>query len=409
MTASGWLAVFGLAFAGAPAAAGSFDEGLLHSPAAYREGVKAAYVMDAPYLARMFDASPGAARELSSLRGGRILVTGGVVRVGTLSRSARGMVLESNRTREVHCVFGSASPEPDIVRGSVVSVKGRLSAPGSATSADPVEIVDCEVVWSSQEVRVAAATMLWCAADRVSATSGSFALRRGTELLASVGMKEPPTGCNEGLLLLINECGQGTVRRECTTPWVQSVLALMSPAGPSTNENRSWVAVSLPYGLVVDVPSSWSVNTGARQLSVAEYAASAGGNADVGSGEPRPFIANLFDSSGLLLASANVFFHSDQPLTQAKVAGLGAEDVATIAAAWSGATGITSARRRRIGGLVAFQGEYRMTVAGGEYRNQVVEVFAGRRSFTLTVGYRESAGAALRDRCDRLIESMRFE
>lgn len=232
MTATRWLVSCCLAGWWAPATAGTFNQELLHSPVSYRDAIRVGYAMDAPYLAKMFDASPDAARDLSTIRAGSILVTGAVVGPTGSTEGIGAVALETNRSREVRCILNAGQSESALLPGSVVSVTGRLLPPEAERPFGPALIAECEVVWSSQDVVLAAATALWCAADRIAPEAGEGARRRGSDLLVQAGLREPPTGCNEGLLIILNECLQGVVRRECDTSWVRSLLNLMVLGGP---------------------------------------------------------------------------------------------------------------------------------------------------------------------------------
>jgi hypothetical protein len=378
------------------------------------EMVKVAYAMDAPYLAKMFDDSPQAARELASFRAGSVLVTGAVTRT-VADRGSTAVVLQSNRDREVRCVVPTGTELPSFSTGTVISVTGTLQAPNTKRPIDPAVISGCELVWFSPDVRVAAATLLWCASDRFSADGRKVSIRRGGELLRQAGLEQPPTGCNEALLLIVNECVQGAARRECQMPWVNQVVGLMKAPGlagaaaPATIDGTQFATVTLPHGIRMDVPNSWQVNTGAKQVTVREYAAMRPATPSSSAEGARPFIVNLFDRNGMLQASLNVFFNEDGDLTQEQAARLGTREMKELTREMSGRYGLYDIRRVDINGVVALLGEYRMTIPSGSYKNRAVEVFAGPRSFTLTVGYLETEEQPLKDICDRIIWSLRME
>ncbi len=159
----------------------------------------------------------------------------------------------------------------------------------------------------------------------------------------------------------------------------------------------------------MDVPSAWQVNTGAKQVTVSDHAEMRLATSSNGAEGARPYIVNLFDRNGVLQASLNVFFHEDGDLTQEQAARLGKREMKELTQEMRRRYGLHDVRRVDINGVVALLGEYRMTLPSGSYRNRVVEVFAGPRSFTLTVGYLETEEKALRNVCDRIIWSIRMQ
>jgi hypothetical protein len=199
--------------------------------------------MDAPYLARMYDESPEAARELSSLRAGALLVTGAVVDSIDLPDGTSAVALESNRAREVGCVFNKGEPVVPLVKGAIVSVAGSLVRLGPGDPDGPAQMKDCALVWASPDIGIAAATVLWCSTDRFGPEAGKRALRKGSDLLAKAGLEQPPTGCNEALMIILNDCANGVDRRECRTQWVRGVLSLLASEQTSV---RSTEASPLP-------------------------------------------------------------------------------------------------------------------------------------------------------------------
>jgi hypothetical protein len=130
--------------------------------------------------------------------------------------------------------------------------------------------------------------------------------------------------------------------------------------------------------------------------------------ASTGSAEgARPYFANFFNES-VLQASLNDYFHEDGDITQEETARLGKREMEELTREMRRKFGLNDVKRVDINGVVALLGEYRMTLPSGSYKNRAVEVFAGPRSFTLTIGYLESKEKELKDVCDKIIWSLRM-
>ncbi|MGE5153413.1 MAG: hypothetical protein ACM3ST_05300 [Bdellovibrio bacteriovorus] len=135
-----------------------------------------------------------------------------------------------------------------------------------------------------------------------------------------------------------------------------------------------------------------------------------------------PFAANYYDDTGRVAAMMNLRYYPELDISQREAAEVSAADVQEIDAALkervtqgveaSGST-ITSwkgTEKVKISGIVAFETEYfrRSLRSSDNFRVRLVRVFAGPRSFTLTVSYLASDIWILEKITDHIIASLRM-
>lgn len=133
------------------------------------------------------------------------------------------------------------------------------------------------------------------------------------------------------------------------------------------------------------------------------------------------FGANYYDEAGKTAAIVNVRYYPDLDVSQSDAHAAGASDIRELDAVlresivkggqilgfsvlvWNGTT------KQVFNGITAFVTEYKRSPLNnnGNYKVRLVRVFNGRKSFTMTVSYRENQEYLLRPICDRIISSLR--
>ena len=195
----------------------------------------------------------------------------------------------------------------------------------------------------------------------------------------------------------------------------------------------NFATVSLPKGVSIELPKNWIVLSGNQRITL-DSAVESG--LDLSGIEQEvselPFAANYYDDKGNTLGILNVRYYPQLELTQTDAQVANAQDVKDLDAvlrenmilsmkafnmipsmkafnmkvnSWAGT------EKTSINGITVFLTEYRRQAlkGSGEFRVRLVRVFAGDKSFTLTVSYHEATSFLLKPITDRIINSLNLE
>ena len=197
------------------------------------------------------------------------------------------------------------------------------------------------------------------------------------------------------------------------------VLALFLASAYATN----FVKIKLPKGVSIELPRNWIVFSKNRRITLdtmVESGLDLAGiehqlNSDI------PFAANYY-TNGQTVGIINIRYYLDTELTQSAAQSATSQDVKELDAAlresivkstkafgmavlsWEGT------KKTTINGITAFVTEYhrKSLKSTKEFRVRLVRVFAGKRTFTLTVSYREDESFFLKTITDRIISSLKL-
>ncbi len=194
-----------------------------------------------------------------------------------------------------------------------------------------------------------------------------------------------------------------------------SIFLFASFAHAETN----FVTINLPTSVSVDVPRNWVLISNNQRITLDTWVESTFDLAKLPNLDSRlPFAANYY-VGGTAVGIINARYYPTMEITQNDVIMANAADVRELDQAirksliqttenigltvtsWEGT------EKRTLNGITTFITEYhRKSLKGsGIFRVRLVRVFAGSRSFTLTVSYLESQ-PLLRNITDRIISSL---
>lgn len=195
---------------------------------------------------------------------------------------------------------------------------------------------------------------------------------------------------------------------------VASVFFSTSVAGAS-----NFVRVALPQGVSLEIPKNWTVYSGNERMLVDTWL-EAKGFAQVDS--KAGFIAELYNDNNQRLGALHLRYFPDAPYAQAQVRAFSATDIAALDRVTRESSENASrvmntkilsweaARIKTINGIAVLVMSYsRLTPAFGEgtFRVRLVRVYAGPRSFTLTISYLENSALLMTPITDYIIASLR--
>lgn len=184
----------------------------------------------------------------------------------------------------------------------------------------------------------------------------------------------------------------------------------------------NFVTVTLPKGVSIELPRNWVVLSNNQRITLDTAVESGLDLSGIQhSASEFPFAANYYDD-GKTIGILNIRYYPQLVISQAYARSVTNQDVQDLDAtlkegapkamkafgmsvtSWGGTT------KTEINGITAFVTEYRRASlkGSGEFRVRLVRVFAGDRSFTLTVSYLDSASILLKPITDRIIGSLRL-
>ncbi len=202
------------------------------------------------------------------------------------------------------------------------------------------------------------------------------------------------------------------------------LVALATPEGRLPQTTDSFVTVTLPHGVSVEVPGTWVVHSNNQPVTRDSSLPSRLDLSRVSFDHPRPpFEANLSDETGhtIGMVSARYFPHLDLSQADARAISTGelhqldvelekevrrgVADAGMSLTSWRGTT------RKDLNGLRVLVSEYHLHSKDvqGDFRVRVFHVWADQRSFTLTVSYWEPQARLSEPVADRIVGSLRVE
>ena len=182
------------------------------------------------------------------------------------------------------------------------------------------------------------------------------------------------------------------------------------------------VEIKLPKGVSIELQKNWVVFSKDRRITLDKMVESCLDLAGIDQANSDfPFAANFY-KNGKTIGIINNRYYSDLELTQYDAQQVTSQDVKELDAAlkenivksmsvfgmsilsWEGT------KKATINGITTFVTEYhRKALKGtGAFRVRLVRVFAGKRSFTLTVSYNENEAFSLKTITDRVINSLKL-
>jgi len=185
----------------------------------------------------------------------------------------------------------------------------------------------------------------------------------------------------------------------------------------------NFVPVKLAYGVSVELPRNWVAISNNQRITLdSSVQAKTELAGDKYYFSDLNFAANYYDDRNNTAGIFNIRFYPDQTLTQADARAATAADARDIdevvsanmrksekmygvkVLSWIGT------KKTSVNGIVAFITEYRRAglTSSSPFRVRLVRVFNGKRTFTVTVSYREDQEVLLRPICDRIIQSIRI-
>jgi hypothetical protein len=211
--------------------------------------------------------------------------------------------------------------------------------------------------------------------------------------------------------------------RERTRLLLLFIGVLFLGAAMVAEATDNFVIVSLPKGVSIELPKNWIGWSNNQRITLDTLVESrldlAGYKQET---SELSFAANYFNDRGTTIGILNIRYYPQLDVTQTDVLGATSHDVQELDAelkdkihmemkafgrsitAWIGTI------KTEINGITAFITEYRRSPrkGSGEFQVRLVRVFAGDRSFTLTVSYLNTASMVLRPITDRIISSLKL-
>lgn len=185
---------------------------------------------------------------------------------------------------------------------------------------------------------------------------------------------------------------------------------------------NDYVAVKLPNGVNLELPSNWDVFRENQRLRINSVAQSRVGIDFFDASSDLTFVAFFYDQEGKSAAKVNIRYYPDEDLSQADAraaseveireldkilrAGveLGAAKNDGKILAWYGT------KKNVLNGFTVFITEYKRspTKNNSAFHVRLVRIFNKNKSFTLTVSYRENLKNILKPICVRIEASLRI-
>ncbi len=186
-----------------------------------------------------------------------------------------------------------------------------------------------------------------------------------------------------------------------------------------THAADNFVPVRLPKGVTVELPKNWTVLTNNQRIRLESWVQAQTEFVDATS--VLGFGANYYDEQGKTGGIFNIRYYPDLDVTQLDANAANTSDikalndllrqgiVQSIGISGSRLLNWVGTTKRSINGTTVFITEYRRTSQiGSNFRVRLIRIFNGRKSFTITISYREDLDFFLRPISDRIIASIRI-
>ncbi len=198
------------------------------------------------------------------------------------------------------------------------------------------------------------------------------------------------------------------------------VLVFVSSAAAATG---NFVSIILPQDVSINLPKNWVILTSNQRITLDTAVQSTLDlSGIVQQTSELPFAANYYDDQGRVVAILNIRYYPNLDVSQRDARDATSYDIEQLDAASyeqsynelnSAGMSMTSrlgTTKKTINGVTAFINQYnRASVRGPDnFRVRLVRVFAGGRSFTLTVSHLDLAEILLRPIADKIINSLKF-
>jgi hypothetical protein len=188
----------------------------------------------------------------------------------------------------------------------------------------------------------------------------------------------------------------------------------------SANANDNFVKIKLPKGVSFELPKNWVIISNDQRILLDTFVESGLDLAGIDSGTSDLSFAANYYKSGKAIGIINNRYYSDLELTQydaqqATTQGIKEFDTAlkesmveSLNAFGASILSWEGTNRTTINGITTFITEYHRKALNSTevFRVRLVRVFAGNRSFTLTVSYNEEDAPFLKTITDRIISSL---
>lgn len=203
-----------------------------------------------------------------------------------------------------------------------------------------------------------------------------------------------------------------------------SGIFLFFLASGSAQCASNFARVLLPKGVSIELPRNWIALSNNQRFTLdTAVEAALDFTTIVSATSTLPFAANYYDDTGRVAAMVNIRYYPEVDISQAEAADATANDVRELDAALERSSTQTAdafgstilqwmgTEKATISGIVAFKTEYvrKSLRSSDSFRVRLVRVFAGPRSFTLTVSYVASDVWLLEKITDHIITSVRIE
>lgn len=189
----------------------------------------------------------------------------------------------------------------------------------------------------------------------------------------------------------------------------------------SVNASDDYVRVDLPKGVSIELPKDWEVLSDGQRIALETMADSVFDLSDIEYGNDFQFAANYYRNDQIVGITIINYYPNDG-MTQKDSLQATQQDISEMDTAlkkavvkpmktagmpilsWEGAKKVT------FNGITAIVTEYRRKGIkdSGAFRVRLIRVFAGERSFTLTVSYLEEIASSLEPSTDRIISSLKL-
>lgn len=228
--------------------------------------------------------------------------------------------------------------------------------------------------------------------------------------------------CGYAPALTGKEIQMNTSHTPLSVPKVVVVMLLLGFSLTAIGSGN-FATVSLPKGVSIELPKNWVVLSNNQLVTLDTSVES---RLDLSGVQQQasllPFAANCLDDRGNTIGILNIRYYPQLDVTQADAQSFTEQDLIELdntlrdnatkemkifgmsLVAWKGTI------KENINGIIAFITEYYRASANkpGEFRVRLIRVFAGDRSFTLTVSYLQTAADILQPTTDRIIGSLRL-
>ena len=193
--------------------------------------------------------------------------------------------------------------------------------------------------------------------------------------------------------------------------------------GGEVKAESNFVTIQLPETVTVDLPRNWVIISSNKRITLDTWVESTFDSNNLPDIDSNlPFAANYY-VDGITAGIINVRYYPTIIISQQDAKSVTAADIrffdqelkeSMISSMGKIGMNITSwegTEKRTINGITALVTEYhRESLRGsGIFRVRLVRVFAGTRSFTLTVSYLESQSIFLKNITDRIISSLTMD